>query len=276
MVALCSAVCRSRRCINSKQTIVACALDAIVPPECCSADTIAEFLKTAQDIVRCGERQTAVNPGALRAKDAMTTILDKIHVPEAGVSKFHHDTLFIASNVFSANMKEELLKLLDILLPNSGYSIVCTTAFLLTQPVQRLHRQETKYIVRQRSASDLPLSSLTLATNLKIVVEGSMKRVLLEVLVTKALSNETPSPHDADIRLVLNSKLPTKICTGFLRRITREISASRFRGTISAEFKSNTNILEPNVKPGGRRFVGAEGAVCVLQLQRAELSITIT
>lgn len=273
MVALCSASCRSRQCINSNQAIVACALDAIVPPESCSVDTIAEFLKTAQDIVRCSQ---SYNTGTVRAKDAMTTILNKIHVPEAGVSKFHHDTLFIASNLFSASMKEELLKLLDSLLPTSVYSIVCTIGFLLTQPLQRLHRQETKYIVRQRSASDLPLSSLTLATNLKIVVEGSMKRVLLEVLVTKALSNETPCPHGADIRLILNSKLPTKFCAGFLRRITREIRASRFRGTISAEFKSNANVLEPSIKPGGRRFVGLEGSACVLQLQRAALRIIIT
>lgn len=245
---------------------------------CCVVDQDVTFLKTARDILAHAQAQAVLNPGTGSVLNALTAFVNTMpQLPQNPGSLFEGSHLtFPAWNV-NQQRGEDLVQLLERVVPYTGYSVRLEMADLRRQPLQRRRKHQNRYACYGVTLNELPYDALSLATNLEIRVISVMEAHEVTMLVLRALTNPNQDNLHRRVRLQTNLPLNSEIRRTYIRQVKSAMRLSAFRGIIMVNFNGEVHSpIHPNVPRGVQHVQYAGNANVDLVLNVADFGLIVS
>lgn len=219
---------------------------------CCEVDTNATFVNTARAIMDYGEQHAVQNPGGQKARDALRDIFSAMPPSDGDPGIFRNDELDSRNMNLSQRQLEDLLQLLERIVPHTGYSATLRMEELLRQPLGRRRKPQNKYWAPDVLRNEVPENALVLATYLEIHVSSQMPVPEVVTLVLRALSDQNVNPdHKYNVTLQTRPRPgDPKITWEDIVLIRDAMESSLFRGTIDLFFAGHQVVLGEDVDHG--------------------------
>lgn len=212
---------------------------------CCMVRADLTFLRTVRNILVYSDQQAQFNnPGTGNTRDALRQVLAS--TPQEvnfGVGSFMNGRLTIDVHQFHPRMVDDLIQLLENVLPQTGYIVEGSIPEVQRQPFHRRRKDQNVYWCLSSMRGELPENTLLLATNIRIGVIDQMEGHQVVALVLRAVNDRGRNPAEARVFLQTHLPLGTKIAKGHIRRIRNAMRTSVFRGRILLDFAGD--MLSP-------------------------------
>ena len=191
------------------------------------------FLDTVRAISAYGNRQGVVqqNAGTAGVRQALENLLHNLNSGGAPDNPIYNGILEIIPGQLEPSMIDDLVRVMQAMVPDSGFSVEMTVADIARQPLT--WRENRLNFFRSMSAplQDLPSNALTLASHLEIWARN-VSGFKVVSLVLNALAN--PHPHlMAAVQLRLDQGCDPPINRRNIAQIRAAMRATRFIGTLT-------------------------------------------
>lgn len=264
---------------NAQSCVVGSARVDNAGNSCCVVDQNVMFLKTARDILAHAQAQAVLNPGTENVRSALTAFVNTMPQLSQNPSMFQGSRFTFIPWMLDEQQGEDLIQLLERVVPQTGYSVELEMADLRAQPLQRRRKPQNRYACNGVTLNELPHDALSLATNLEIHAMSSMEAYEVIVLVLRALNN--PNQDNIRRRVTFQTNLPlnSEMRRTYIRQVKSAMRSSAFRGIIIVSFAGDVHTpISANVPRGVQHvpYPGANNANADLVLNVADFAIIVS
>jgi len=238
-------------------------------PRCCEVEDHNAFIDTAFAILEAGNSFNVVqqNAGTAGIRQALGALLVSFgiggHPPQASF----YETLTIRPGQFVPRMVDDLVKLLQKMMPDSGFSVDMEIYHIARQPREWRENPNNSFYSMVAPLQNLPSNALTLAATLEVWPRNVTAAKVVS-LVLHALANPDPWPT-SDVKVRLEHGLTSLINRHHITLLRAAVQTTRFVGRL--EISSLPDMCRENVQFG--QFQVAPGKDIEVDARTLEITI---
>ena len=237
---------------------------------CCEVADHDYFLDTVRAISAYGNRHVVVqqNAGTAGVRQALENLLHSLDSGGAPDNPIYNGVLEIVPGQLDPSMIDNLVRVMQAMVPDSGFSVEMAVADIARQPLVWRENRSNFFRSMSTPLQNLPTNALTLASHLEIWARN-VSGFNVVSLVLSALANPHPH-HTASVQLRLDQGCDPPINRRNIAQIRASMRATRFIGTLTINslpnpFAADVQLGQFQVAPG--KTMNLTAHLCDLTLE---------